>query len=76
MRITEIKDLIGKTIVEAAKLGSTESDDTGWLKLSFSDGTSCVIEASYSEHTGNSWDEYPLDIGLCDYDDMSLLGEV
>ena len=43
-----------------------EYDDTGWLKLDFTDGTHCVIGAGYGSYTGESEDEYPTCIWFTD----------
>lgn len=55
----KIKDLVGKTITAATKMCREDKDDEGWLKLQFSDGTSCVVVAGYGGYTGKSEDEYP-----------------
>ena len=51
-------DLIGKTITNVVKLAVANHDDEPALHLTFSDGTSYVIEASYGGYTGESEDEY------------------
>lgn len=53
-------DLIGKTIVKVIPLKKVKRDDRAWIKLEFSDETSCVIYATYKEYTGHSEDEYPV----------------
>lgn len=40
-----------------------EFDDDGWIKLDFTDGTSCQIVAYYGEYTAKSDGEYPT--GIC-----------
>lgn len=55
----EIRDLVGKTITEATLLKFPELDDEAWLRLRLTDGTECVLEATYGGFTGNSYDEYP-----------------
>lgn len=59
-------DLIDKTILKAKRLKLKEHDDTGYLKLDFSDGTSCVIVSCFGGYTGNSEDEYPTGIFIGD----------
>ena len=51
--------LIGKTISSAQLMRKAAFDDTGYLELSFTDGTRCVIAAGYSSYTGESEGEYP-----------------
>ncbi len=55
----EFKDLIGKKITDAKIQRLSNHDDFGYLKLNFSDGSECVIMASYDFYTGNSLGEYP-----------------
>jgi len=57
-------NIIGKTIANVTEMKKPEYDDTGWLKLDFTDGTHCVIWASYCGYTGDSEDEYPTCIGI------------
>jgi hypothetical protein len=58
------KDIVGKTIVGAAEMKKLQYDDQGWLKLSFSDGTDCIIWAGYGFYTGESEGEYPAILGI------------
>jgi hypothetical protein len=53
------QSLVGKTITSATKMRQREYDDTGYLRLEFSDGTTCDIVAKYGMYTGDSEDEYP-----------------
>lgn len=53
------KDLIGKTIANITPMHKPWYDDQAWLKFSFTDGTSCILEAYYQEYTGHSECEYP-----------------
>ena len=62
----EIKDLVGKTIITTTLMKKADYDDTGWLKLDFSDGTCCVIVSDYGGYTGDSRDEYPTFIRVSD----------
>lgn len=55
----KMSDLVGKTITEAVLLKYPELDDEAWLRLRFTDGSECVLEATYGGFTGNSCDEYP-----------------
>lgn len=59
-------DLIGKTITKAEYMRKLDYDDKGWLKLTFSDGSYCVIVAGFDMYTGNSIDEYPTYISITD----------
>lgn len=61
-----VKDIIGKTIIDAKTQKLSKHDDTGFLKLTFSDGTECVVFASYDFYTGRSIDEYPTRIFITD----------
>ncbi len=62
----KIQDLIGKTIANAKIQKLSKHDDTGFLKLNFSDGSECLVVASYGTYTGNSNDEYPTLISIAD----------
>jgi hypothetical protein len=55
----KLSDLVGKTITEATLLKYPELDDEAWLRLRFTDGTECMLEATYGGYSGNSVDEYP-----------------
>lgn len=56
----EAKDLIGKTITDAKIQKLIGYDDTGYLVLNFSDGTTATVVGGYDEYyTGESTDEYP-----------------
>lgn len=60
----DIKDLIGKTIVDVFKMKYRNYDDEGYLQIVFSDNTKVLISAGYNEYTGNSLDEYPTKIEI------------
>lgn len=61
------EDLIGKTITGAKIQQLIGYDDTGYLLLSFSDGTKAIIYGGFSDsYTGESIDEYPTRIGITD----------
>ena len=63
----EFKDLVGKTIISAVQVSPHEGyDDQGCLQLEFSDGTKASIVADYGGYTGDSYDEYPTCIYICD----------
>lgn len=68
-----MKELIGKLITSAEKMRKENHDDEGWLKLSFSDGTCCVVVAGYGGYTGDSEDEYPTYLTVS-FDADSLAG--
>ena len=83
------KWLEGKTIVKVTELikrledyelksseGREFYDDAAWLRLEFSDGTKCLIEASYGGYTGNSEDEYPVFIDVLIESDDDRLEEI
>jgi len=70
--MNDFKDLIGKTIVSAEQLEHPSYDDSGWLKLTFSDNTSAVIISGYGDHTGDSSDEYPTYISIVDGEDFKF----
>lgn len=63
----QFADLIGKTITAADLMKLPRYDDTGWLRLTFSDGTSCVIVSSGDEYTGDSLEEYRQEISIVDH---------
>ena len=60
----EFESLIGKTILSAKKMRPVGYDDEGYLKLSFSDGSSIILESTYCGYTGNSLGEYSTDIEI------------
>lgn len=68
----DYKDLIGKTIADVKKKKRIGFDDTGYLQLTFSDGTKATIVASYGDFTGDSEDEYPTGIFISGDIDESL----
>lgn len=53
------KEMIGKTITSVDFMTLKGFDDEGFLRLKFSDGTSCIILGGYKSYTGDSADEYP-----------------
>lgn len=57
-------NIIGKTISVITKMKQPGYDDTGWLKLDFTDGTHCIICGDYGGYTGESVDEYPTRIWI------------
>ena len=60
--ILNTNSIKGKTIAKATFMKDKNHDDEGWLRLDFTDGTYCVIEAGYGCYTGDSADEYPTNI--------------
>ena len=61
----DFKELIGKRIVGAEHKQLIGYDDTGYLVLTFSNGTEVTIVGGYDElYTGASEDEYPTRIGM------------
>lgn len=67
------QDIIGKTITAAIVMKLADFDDKGFLKLEFSDGTSCVIVADYGGYTGESQKEYQTAIHITDDADGACL---
>lgn len=61
-----LHSMIGKTIADATQMKRPEYDDTGWIKLTFTDGTAVVITASFAEynHRANVMDEYATRISV------------
>lgn len=51
--------MIGRTIEACSFRGIPGCDDVPFLDITFSDGSSVTIEASYGGYTGQSSDEYP-----------------
>lgn len=66
------KCLEGKTIMSAVYKKAVEYDDSGFLELNMSDGTSFIVVASYGGYTGESIDEYPTDINVRKPDKMGI----
>ena len=63
--LTTFNSLTGKTIKSVNRMQLTGYDDEGFLKLTFTDDTFCVVEGGYSgDYTGDSEDEYQTLIGL------------
>jgi hypothetical protein len=62
----EPTNLIGKIISNVENMHKPGYDDSGWLRLTFTDGTSCIIESSYGTYTGKSIDEYPSTLFILD----------
>ena len=62
--ITKFKDLIGRKIKAVRKRRLKGFDDTGFLQITFTDGSKCIVEGFYWGYTGESEDEYPTDIRL------------
>jgi hypothetical protein len=58
----DIKNLIGRTIVGIKRKQVIDTDDTGFLEITFLDGLQIVIVAEYGTYTGNSLCEYPTSI--------------
>lgn len=56
--------LKGKTIEKVEQYKSTVYDDTGYLKITFTNGEHVFIESNYDTYTGESEDEYPTGIEI------------
>ena len=67
--IRTVEDLVGKTVAAATRLKKPGYDDEGWLRLTFTDGTECVLVAGYGEYTGASEGEYPTHLRVTGPDD-------
>ncbi len=52
-------DLAGKTIESAEQKQHPNYDDDGFLELTFTDGSRCLIVATYGGCSGHSDGEYP-----------------
>lgn len=50
---------LGKTISSVEWINNLDFDDEDMVKIGFTDGTECTIEASYGSYTGDSKGEYP-----------------
>jgi hypothetical protein len=69
----EFANLVGKTIASAEQKQHPSYDDDGFLELTFTDGSKCLIVATYCGYSGHSEDEYPTSIFISQYptlDDM------
>lgn len=62
--IQTFQDLVGKTIASATHMKLSNYDDEGFLRLTFSDASECVIYGGYGSYTGDSEDAYQTVIGL------------
>jgi hypothetical protein len=61
----KLQDLIGKTINSAYFMKHISTDDTGYIKLNFTDNTEIIIQGYCdSEWTDNSQGEYPTRINF------------
>jgi hypothetical protein len=58
----KINNLIGKTIESIYKCKLKDYDDTGYLHVTFTDGTKILIESTYGNWTSQSKEEYPTGI--------------
>lgn len=67
------KTLIGKTIQNIVPMKLKHYDDTGFLKLSFTDGFQCVVVGGYLECAlGNNFGEYPTRIHIEDETELEI----
>ena len=65
-------DLIGKTLASAETMKRPGFADSGWLRLTYTDGPIAVVAARYGDWTGDSEDEYPTWIDIT-ADDCGLV---
>lgn len=71
--IRTVEDLVGKTVAAATRLEKPGYDDEGWLRLTFTNGTACVLVAGYGEYTGNTEGEYPTHLRVATNPDGTLV---
>jgi len=64
LNTSDDEKLIGKTIIKIERKGTKGCDDTPYIVLTFSDGSTAVFEGHYGGYTGESEDEYPRYITL------------
>ena len=69
----KFSDLVGKKIITAILMKKAAFDDEGWLRLTFEDGTNCILVAGYGEYTGESEYEYPSYIYITEKVDDELI---
>lgn len=61
----KLQDLVGKTIKSAHFMKHISTDDTGYLKLNFTDDTEIIVQGYYEDQwSGNSGGEYPTRINF------------
>lgn len=70
MIIKQWCQLIGKTIINVELLKNRNTDDSGFVKLTFSDGDTAIVAGGYGRYTGDSNDEFPTKISLLGRDDF------
>lgn len=58
--------MVGKKIASVSIHTLSGTDDGGFMRIIFTDKTECLIVGSYDAYTGESQDEYPTTIYLCD----------
>ena len=64
--VDSLGGMVGKTIVGARRYGLVGFDDKPFLRLDFSDGSFCWVEAGLGLYTGESIFDDPLVISICD----------
>lgn len=63
----DLDALEGKTILAVRKKTKRGYDDTGYLEIQFTDGTSCIIVSGFdADWTGLSEGEYATTIGVAE----------
>ena len=63
----QFEDIVGKTVASVHRMKHKFYDDSGFLRINFTDGTHCTIEAGYEDvFTGLCEGEYPTTIELAD----------
>lgn len=67
----DFSTLVGKTILTAEQKQHPHYDDDGFLELTFTDGSKCLIVGSYGGYSGHSEDEYPTRIFLSQFSTLN-----
>lgn len=73
----KIKELEGKTIKSAVFMKDVSSDDTGYMRLEFTDGEAIIIQGYYDEcQSGSDGFEYATRISFYNTKDSELHGDL
>jgi hypothetical protein len=66
------QSLVGETIASVSKMKKPGFDDQGWLRLEFTDGSACIVVASYGGYTGKSANVFPTNIEVVSDEEMLI----